>query len=263
MLICRQSPIRPVFSAVMVATVAVVGLGSGCQTAPPYTDFASEEELEAQLNRTEMIHRYARVEFKGGGVFPFDTDMEPGAGFAIKGSLEAFKNVFFGIEYGYFEQDIDETLEDFQDVFNVDPARGEALALGADAEQWLTGFDRHNILLTADYYIPLGDAWGLYTPIFRTGLGLGAVVVVGDEIATGTLAADIDARTYVGFLVRPSLGIYFPVLENIQLFAEGALDLNLGGNLTIDGELVGRRTTIEDRVDFSAISVLGGLTFVW
>ena len=265
MLIRLQSPIRSTLSGLMVAVVGLVfvGFGSGCQTAPPYTGFETEAELEAQLSRTEMLHRYARVEMKGGGIFPFDTDMEPGGGFGLKGSLEAYKNIYFGLEYGYFQQNVDETIEDFQDVFNSDPARGEALALRADAEQWLKSLDRHNFLITADYYVPLGDAWGLNTPIFRSGLGLGAAIIVGEEVSTGTLAADVDARTFAGLLARPSMGIYLPVLENLELFAEGSLDVVFGNELTIDGDLVGRRTKIEDRVNFSAVSLLGGVTFTW
>lgn len=252
--------VRLMRSAWIVCCVLVIW---GCQTAPPYTGFESEEELEAYVTETQMLHRHALVEVKGGGVFPFDTDMNPGAGFGVKGSLEAYKNLYFGFEYDFFRQQIDESLEDFLGVFKSNPVKGEALAKSADAEQWLDEFDRHNLLFTADYYVPLGEAWGVYTPIFRVGLGLGAVLIDGNEVSAGTLASDVNARLFASFMARPSLGISFPLHENVRLFAEANVDLVPDGDLTIDGKLVGRRARIQDKVNFSAVSVMGGVLFTW
>jgi hypothetical protein len=210
-----------------------------------------------------MLHQRARVEFKGGFNFPFDTDIEPGSGVGIKGSIERFKNLYFGLEYNYFYNTIDETVAEFQDLFETDPVRAQREALGADPEQWLKHLSRHNILFTADYEIPLGDALGAYTPVFRFGLGLGAVLVDGREISSNNFADDVDVRFFAMFLARPEIAFHFPLHKNVQLFIEGDLELTPDGELVVEGDLFGRRTRIEDDVNFSAASVFGGVSVNW
>ncbi len=254
--------------SIQLIALGVLGWSvSGCQTAPPPTGFETEEQIRDHLEKTQLLHRRAKVELKGGGAIPFDSDMEPGPAFGIKASMEAYKNLFFGFEYGYSNHEVDETLEDFQRVFNVNPGLGEQLAADADPEQYFEEFDRHNFLLTFDYEIPLGDGWGLYTPIFRAGAGIGATIVIGDEVPDGTLADETDARIFGNFLFKPSVGIDFPIHENVRLFAEVNADVIPDGKLTIKTNLSQggsqRRTRIDDSVNFSSVSFFGGVTITW
>ena len=255
LIVCRKRSIQVLF------LIILGGLIGGCQTIPPYTGFEDEEELLAQVESTEMLHRWTRFEIKGGGSIPFESEILPGPAFGFKGTIEVYKNLYFGLGYDYSVHKIDETLEDFAGQPNA-----PALAENAAAIQWLDSFDRHNILFLFDYFVPLGDGWGLYTPVVRMGAGVGVVLIDGEAVSTGTLAQDIDSRLYTDLLIRPSIGIELPVHENIEFFLETNLDLSLGllnNQLTVDGQLAGRRTTIDDSVNFSAVSIMGGITFTW
>jgi hypothetical protein len=180
--------------------------------------------------------------------------------FGFKGQIEGgAKNLYWGIEYNFITQDIGDTVEDFlRDFQNGDPT-AERKALNADPEQWFQSFDRHVILLGFDYDVPFGR--GTYVPKFRFGAGVGPVIFNGDLISDDAFGPEVDNRTFVGFLFRPSAGFRFPVHENVVLFLEGSFDVIPPLDVTVDLER--NRTRITDKVNFMGGSLIGGLSITW
>lgn len=232
---------------------------AGCQTPPPLGGFETMEEVIEREQESRMIHRRVNIDIKGGGFFPIDSDFDPGPLIGFKGQIEGYKNLYFGIEYNFITQDIGDTVEDFlRDFQNGDPT-AERKALSADPEQWFESLDRHEILFGFDYDIPFDR--GPFVPRFRFGAGIGAVIFDGDLISDDAFGPELDDRTFVGFLFRPSAGFRFPVHENVVLFLEGSFDLIPPLDVTVN--LDRNRTRLTDKVNFMGGSIAAGISITW
>ena len=240
----------------------------GCQIQRPLEEIYTEDTdtiLEREY-REQMLHVRTIAEGRGSIVFPVDSNVEIGFGGAFKGEIEVQKNLYLGMEIGYVSHDIDETAEDVLDRFNAGDPAAEVAVAGLDTLQWLDNFERINILFLFDYDIPFWDE--PTAPIFRFGAGVGAALVLGDEVDSTTFAADIDAdRVWSQILFRPSLGLRFPVHPNILLFADASYDWIPADTYTVTADLgpdpTRKRTKVGSDVDFSGFNLAFGLAFVW
>ncbi len=244
-----------------------VGAFYGCQTPMTVEDYYYQDEksFNKQLGQNEMLHQRAIVDLKANFLVPLDTDFDIGVGPSIKGELEVYPNLFMGLELGYMTQNTDEDASDVLAQFRSNPNSQAALnaAANLDAEQWMESFDRFNILFLFDYDIPFWEE-DPNAPIFRFGVGLGAVIITAEEVPADTFAESFDSRVFTQFLARPSVGIRYPVHENILLFGELALDLIPSDNMSVSGPLFDSdRTDLDGQVNFSGLNLGFGIAFTW
>ncbi len=229
-------------------------LAFGCRTVPvaQFSEFEEGEDIEGLVVRTEMMKHRGRAEPKTGIMIPINTSFDiatPADGVSgIKASYEAIqKGMFFGIEFNYVN---------FESKSPITRGSSQAVQLAADTEDLMKEFDRYQMMLTWDYDIPLGES--LYSPIFRFGIGLGAVAIHPHEADGNTL---IDIDDFFMFVGRPSVGFRFPFHENIAGFIEANYDFIPEGQLT--GEFGNQTVDVGDKVDFSSGNVWIGLSFEW
>lgn len=244
-----------------------VGVFSGCHTSPDVEDYyyQDEESFEKQLGREEMLHQRAILDLKGNAFIPLDTDFKVGYGGGIKGELEVYPNLFLGLELDYVYQEVDENASDVLGQFRSNPNSQAALQAAAslDAEQWMESFERYNILFVFDYDIPFWED-DPHAPVFRFGVGLGAVIITAEEVPSDTFAEPFDARVFSQFLARPSVGLRFPFHDHFSVFTQVSLDLIPSDNMSVSGPLFdSNRTDLDGQVNFSGLNIGVGFAFTW
>jgi len=202
---------------------------AGCNTAPQRItaaahtdDFGSEvagnEDVTIEtVQRNQLMHQRAQVEVRLGPSFPFDLfdpgrdardDNDPaeffntfeGWAIGVKGALEAYKNVFWGVAFDYSNQNIAE------------------LSLGVDEQiNAVDSYDRFTFLGTFDYDIPLSESADAL--VIRLGLGVGIVVFKFEDDGL----AEIEDIYQIVF--RPAVGLRYPIHENAVVFTELSYDI--------------------------------------
>lgn len=233
-------------------------LALGCKAVPPSPmDYEEEENIEETVLRTEMMKHRARVEPKTGVLIPVNGDFEiadlssPVIG--VKGSFEAIqKGMFFGLEFNYAHFETKNPLQPSQSG-PLEAAELDALP----TESLFESFDQYKLLFTWDYDIPLGTS--LYSPIFRIGVGLGAVGIDPTEAPGNTLREFNQEFTFVG---RPTIGFRFPFHEHIGAFIEANYDFI--PEIQMTGKTLDENVNIGDnKVNFSTGNIWFGLSFEW
>ena len=227
-------------------------LALGCAAATNREPVEEEEDVEARAMRTEMLEHRGRLEPKTGFIFPINDRLkssDPSSPvLGMKGQFEAVsKGMWFGVEFLFARLDT-------KDPITTALSAPELLTL--KTEQLLRQVDRYEAFLTWDYDIPLGD--GPYWPLFRFGLGLGAVALNGYEARGNTLLAFDTAYNFVG---RPSLGFRFPFTEHVGAFAEGSFDYIPKTQFSGHQRGTKDRVNIGNDVEFSAANVMLGISF--
>jgi hypothetical protein len=243
-------------------------LAIGCQSTPngPAVADGEEGDMEASIERDEMMKHRARLEPKTGISFPMNNEFEvadPSDGVGgIKGAFEAIqKGFWFGLEFDYMAFDSKNPAQTPVGTPN-EPASLAAFT----TETLIKNFDRYTILATFEYDILLGDhvptvdnpGFDFFSPIFSFGIGLGGTAFNIEE-APGNVLTEFD-KTFT-FVARPTVQFRFPFHENFGLFIEGNYDwipeVQLEGQFRPTDENV----EIGDKVDFSTGNVWIGLTF--
>ncbi|MBI4586877.1 MAG: hypothetical protein HY717_22920 [Planctomycetes bacterium] len=226
----------------------------------PGGGYEEYDEIIAREEASQMLHRRFNVEIRGEAFVPINSNLNIGGGVGVKAEMEAFKNLYLGLGFDYIRQLVDETVADMLARFPGDPnAQNEAI--NADPEQWLESLDRYNILFLYDYDVPLWE--GKHPLIFRHGVGLGAVLINGQEVPGGTFAQTPEVRLFTQFLARPSVGFRWPIIDNLLIFVEASFDWVPVQNLTVDGATFTRRAKVDGQVEFSGFNLGGGLTVSW
>jgi len=225
---------------------------TGC-IAPPEDYYEEDEDLEARTLRTEMLTHRARLEVRHGFVLPINSKFDattPIGVVGVKGQIESVqKGMWFGLEFDYMELD------------STDPVglgTPEAALLIADTEDLMDSHTRYQLLFTWDYDVPTGPS--LYHPIFRFGLGLGAVAIDAQEAEGNTL---LDFENAFAFLARPTVGFRFPLHENFALFAESNFDFIPQIQMSGRNKVSGADVDIGNEVDFSSLNLWVGVSFEW
>lgn len=192
----------------------------GCQTTQTeipeprleddFGEFTTPERItEESVHRKEMLRQRAQLELALGGAFPFsifdpseDPLTDPAPIVRGKFSFEAFKDLFFSLSADWAQFDVDdpaEAAEDYQ-IQNLDE------------------YDKLDFLLGFDYDIPLFD--DADSIIFRFGLAAGVVwVMPHDRIATPR-----EVEDFFQFVLRPAIGLRYPVTDHLLLFGELSYD---------------------------------------
>ena len=224
----------------------------GCRTGPPRIDppvfeddFGepdSEEITVESVHGSEMIRQRAQVEFKFGGVFPFDlvspdadTRTDSALGLGGKFAFEASKNLFLGLAVDYSSHDVEDVV------------------LGGNRQiDNIRSYDRTNFLATVDYDYPLWDATDALILRFGAGAGL-------NWENFESRSATRQFEDFFGFVFRPSVGLRYPVTDFMLLFTELSYDFVPARSLeTTETERVSGERPI-----FSAGAVWAGVAFEW
>jgi hypothetical protein len=172
----------------------------------------------------------------------------------IKGSLEAVqRGLFLGIEFDYAE------------IESKNPLPPQTPNGSTKTERLMENFDAYKLFLTIDYDVPLGDyqpdleksKFDFYSPIFRFGLGLGAICINASEAPGNTLTSFDKQFQFVG---RPTVSFLFPFHPNFAVFIEGNFDWV--PKIRMTGSASGESVNIGDNsVDFSTANIWFGLSF--
>lgn len=244
----------PIRSFLGLILISLLGTAPGCATRPSGPP-SEDEDIEAQTMRESMLKTRARLEPKGGVILPINSRYDVGYGGGIKGQIEAVEKwLWFGLAFDYASID---TKDPLQVVSPTPPAPN----LGSlKTEQQMDHYDRYQLMLTFDYEIPTGAE--LYYPIFRIGLGLGAVGINPKE-APGNNLVEFD--THYSFVAQPTLGFRFPLHENVGLFVEGQYNFIPEAQLTGKENITGQDQNVDigDKVEFSTVNLLAGISFEW
>jgi len=245
----------PIRSFLGLISISLLGLTApGCATRPSGPP-GEEEDIEAQTMRESMLTRRARLEPKGGIVWPQNDKYDVGWGAGIKGQIEAIEKwLWFGLQFDYAAVDTKDPLE------VVGPSVPAPDLGSLKTEQQMKSFDRYQMLLTFDYEIPTGPE--LYYPIFRIGIGLGATAINPKE-APGNNLVEFD--NHYAFVAQPTLGFRFPIHENVGLFVEGQYNFIPQAQLTGVEKITGQDQNVDigNEVEFSTVNVFAGISFEW
>ena len=181
-------------------------------------EIAADEEINVEtVGRNQTLHQRSQVEIRVGPSFPFDL-FEPsresrvdndraelfgsfeGWTVGTKGSIETQKDVFWGFAFDYSYQNV------------------ENLALIVDEQiNAVSAYDRFNFLGTFDYDLPMWEAAD--APIVRLGFGIGLSVFKFEDDGI----AELEDLYQIVF--RPSVGVRYPIEENMLLFTELSYDI--------------------------------------
>jgi hypothetical protein len=226
----------------------------GCQSHPEVQedqkfedDFGTELEsppiTAASVSESEMLHRRARLEPLIGVAVPVVGNFDPGIMAGVRGELEAFKNIFWGVSFDWVHSEVGTGVSDILDS-------GGSLE-AADADQWYESADRYNLLINLSWETPIErDFLGKDQPLLlRLGLGLGTAIVVGnDDPAIARLGYHVF--DYFGFVARPEVDLHWKVLD------WGRLVFGIGYDFVypdwIGARIDGEEKTVDGDVDFSA-----------
>lgn len=203
-----------------LASFSLLLLGLGCQSPATIDPLEREDSFgirSAEINeetvyKAEMLHQRAQLELKGGVSIPWDffdpsedplTD--PGAVVGTKFDFEVAKNVFLGASFDWVRHQVE------------DPSG--PLGTADEAVQHMEAYDRYVFMGNFDYDIPLGDEE--LSPILRLGAGVGMMTIQPIDRFSG----DRKVETFFNVVIRPTLGIRFPLDDNFLLFLEGTYDI--------------------------------------
>ncbi|HLU48205.1 MAG TPA: hypothetical protein VK116_08980 [Planctomycetota bacterium] len=232
---------------------------AGCQSTrpgdsipdPSFEDdfgYAETEPItEERLAREEQIFERAQLELRFGGRIPFDflrpsedTLIDPGFGIGSKLSFEIprAKNVYLGllVEWGYHE------VDSFGEV------------AGPEQIDLVDSFQKWNFMLSLDYDIPLTDSD--LPLLFRVGGAVGVNLQKFNE--DDQFNDTID--TFVGFVLRPSIGLRLPINENLLVFTEASYEWVPERDLVTN---IAGAEVAGDAPIFSAGGLWLGLAFQW
>jgi hypothetical protein len=237
-----------------VVSLSLLGLlAQGCRSGPAPV-LEEDEDIAAKVMQSEMLEHRARLEPKTGLVIPINshykiaTPADAVAG--IEGKFEAVqKGMWFGLNF------------DFATIESENPlARGASQSefLAAKTEQLMHSLDRYELLLTWNYDIPTGE--GLYYPIFRAGLGMGAVAIHPNAAEGNALLEFNELYSFVG---RPTIGFRFPFHENVGAFIEAMYNYIPEARFNGTNRNTGTKVDIGNRVELSTINVFAGISFEW
>ena len=229
-------------------------------------DDQDDEITEETIMATEMLDHRARLELKTAFIIPtnskfdIETPVSTDNGFqfvgGIKGSFEVAKNTWATFEVDYAR---------LESTSPVVPGTSQVDLLAARTEDLMEYYDRIQVFLGVDYDFVLGKSypkpeWGLYSPIFRIGMGLGGTAMLPKEAEGNTL---IKLHNAYAFVVRvPSLAFLFPFHENVGLFVQGDLDW-VPYKVQMDGNVQGENVDVGNSIEFSSFNVSMGLMFQW
>jgi hypothetical protein len=245
-----------------VTLVCITALG--CNGAPTriepakYRDHFGQELgeetiTEESVGREQMLNRRAQLELRGAAVVPIESNLEVGAGAGIKGEIETFKNLFFGVSFDWSHLETDKQIADSVNALDT------AALLNADPTELFESLDRYNFLLLFDYDVPLAKSFS-----FRFGAGLGLALITFDEGRNpdNVSPPGYDLEPFVAFLFRPSIDFRWQVWEHGYLTAGASYDFIPTGNIEIS-PAKGDRSEVNGSVNFSTINLGGAWVFEW
>lgn len=213
----------------------------GAVEAPPITEESVSEEM--------MLHQRAQLELNAGMVMPIG-EFEVGPSLGLKGSLEAYKNIFFGLSFDWARQNVDEGISSLDDPGDLERA---------DADQFYEYINRYNLLMTADYDIPLEEDFLVEDTrlILRLGLGAGSSIIVGKE--DKAIDETVKINTYFGFLLRPAVSLRWMLSKRSLVFFTAAYDFVYPDK--IDVRITGSSRRVDDDLYFGTFLLQFGVAF--
>jgi hypothetical protein len=246
---------------VWVALVCLAALG--CNGAPRpieppefRDDFGEElgetEITEESVGREQMLKRRTQVELRAGVVSPIESNLDPGGGVGIKGEIETFKNLYFGLSFDFAHLESDEQISD-----NVQNANVSAL-LNADPTELFESLDRYNILALFDYDVPLVKNFS-----FRFGVGAGLAIITFDEGKNSDVfLGGYDVEPFYSFVLRPAIDFRLQVWEHGYVAVGASFDFLPSGKIEIkpgDED----RSEVDESVNFSSLNAGVAWVFEW
>lgn len=230
----------------------------GCTSSPPeiqpprfeddFGDETTTEITESTVQGDEMLRQRAQFELRLGGAFPWDvarpdqdSDADPGFALGGKFNFEAAKNMYLGVAVDWSKHNVDA------------PAANVPIPPGGNQILNFNSYDKLDFLLGFDYDVPLWDEPDAM--LFRFGLGMGLAWIQLDDTRNATRSFD----DFFGFVLRPSVGLRFPVHPHVIPFVEATYDWIPERSLvTSESERVDG-----DRPIFSSGALWVGVAFEW
>jgi hypothetical protein len=244
------------FGLILLLALSMVG----CQSAPEQItskvetdDFggalSNKEEITVEsVQKAEMMHQRAQAEFRLGPSFPFDLadpGRDPHTKIGIVGGgklqLETAKNIYMGLSVDWTDNVVEaNTAGVGEQVFAV------------------RGYDRLSVLGTLDYDIPLTeDSEGL---LLRMGVGIGMTFIDFNTLPSFTSNPQFGKiEDIYQIMFRPSIGLRFPVSDNLLLFSELSYDIVPERRMAFETDVA----VAGQRAIFSSGALLFGVSLQW
>ena len=244
------------FGLILLLALSMVG----CQSAPEQIvskvetdDFGgvlpNKEKITVEsVQKAEMLHRRAQAEFRLGPSFPFDLaapGRDPYTKIGIVGGgklqLETAKNIYMGLSVDWTDNVVEANTGGVgEQVFAV------------------RGYDRLSVLGTLDYDIPLTeDSEGL---LLRMGMGIGMTFIDFNTLPSFTSNPQFGKiEDIYQIMFRPSIGLRFPVSDNLLLFSELSYDIVPERRIAFATDVA----VAGERAIFSSGALLFGVSLQW
>ncbi|MDE0738735.1 MAG: hypothetical protein OSB83_05945 [Planctomycetota bacterium] len=244
------------FGLILLLALSMVG----CQSAPEQItskvetdDFggalSNKEEITVEsVQKAEMMYQRAQAEFRLGPSFPFDLadpGRDPHTKIGIVGGgklqLETAKNIYMGLSVDWTDNVVEANTSGVgEQVFAV------------------RGYDRLSVLGTLDYDIPLTeDSEGL---LLRMGVGIGMTFIDFNTLPSFTSNPQFGKiEDIYQIMFRPSIGLRFPVSDNLLLFSELSYDIVPERRMAFETDVA----VAGQRAIFSSGALLFGVSLQW